>query len=120
MDIRISLADEGRIAELESLSDWLRGEPELSGRVATAAPRPRTGELGALGDALVIAVGSGGALTALATSLRGWLTQPRRSDVRIRVTGEAGRTVEISADRVNSEDVEGLVRQALDGVVPGE
>ena len=38
----------------------------------------------------MIAVGSGGALTALATSLRGWLTQPRRSDVRIRVTGEAG------------------------------
>ena len=43
------------------------------------------------------AVSSGGALSVLAASLYAWLSQPRRSDVRIRVQGDTGRAVEIDA-----------------------
>lgn len=116
MDVRISLADGGRGGGLESLSDWLRGEPELAGRIDVTGDKPRPGELGALADALVVAVGSGGTLSVLATSLKTWLSQPRRSDVRIRVQGETGRVVEIVADRVDGGRIEALVRQALGGV----
>ena len=59
MQARISIVGGDRAA-LESLNDWLRREHELAGRVMFAAMRPREGELGALGEALVVAVGAGG------------------------------------------------------------
>jgi Effector Associated Constant Component 1 len=114
VDIRISLVNADRAGGLESLSNWLRGEPELAGLVSVTAAEPNAHELGTLVDALVVAVGSGGALSVLAMSLNTWLSQPRRSEVRIRVQGETGRIVEISADRISGERVEALVRQALD------
>jgi Effector Associated Constant Component 1 len=114
MELRISLVGESPAADLESLDDWLRGEPELAGRVKVPAPVPREGELGALAEVLVAAVSSGGALSVLAASLYAWLSQPRRSDVRIRVEGENEQTVEIDADRVNAQQAEDMLRQALD------
>lgn len=120
MEFRISVVSGDRAAGLESLSDWLRGEPELAGRVCVLQAMPRSGELGALGDALLVAVGSGGALSVLAMSLNTWLSQPRGSDVKVTVRGETGRVVEISADRVDGDRVEALVRTALDGAGLGE
>lgn len=119
MEVRVQPVGGAAAAELESLGDWLRGEPELAGRVRAAMAEPRPGELGTLGEALLVAVGSGGAVSVLAASLKAWLAQPRRSAVAIRVEGD-GRTVELSADRVTGEQVEALVRQALGGVAPGE
>jgi hypothetical protein len=113
MKVRISFPDDDRAAELESLDAWLRGEPELAGHVSVAGAKPRAGELGALADALIISVGSGGALSVLAMSLSTWLSQPRRSDVRIRIQAETGEVVEISADRVNVDQVEALLRQTI-------
>ena len=81
----------------------------------SSAPTPGERELGALADVLVVAVGSGGTLSVLATSLKAWLAQPRRSDVRIRVQHEGGETVEIDANRIDGEHVEALIRQALSG-----
>jgi Effector Associated Constant Component 1 len=118
MEARISLAGGAQPGDLESLDEWLTGEPELAGRVRLSAPVPREGELGALAEVLVAAVGSGGAVSVLATSLRAWLSQPRRSDVRIRVQGESGRVVEIAADRVDAQQAEVLLRQALDSGRP--
>lgn len=66
------------------------------------------------------AVSSGGALSVLAASLYAWLSQPHRSDVRIRVQDENGRAVEIDADRVDAQQAEVLLRQALDFGRPGE
>lgn len=113
VEIRISLVDGDQAAGLESLADWLHGEPELAGRVSVAGTEPRAGELGALVDALVVSVGSGGALSVLAASLKGWLLQPRRSGVRIRVQGETGRVVEVVGENIDDQHVEALVRQAL-------
>lgn len=111
MWVRVSVVGGDQVAGLESLDGWLRGEPELAGRVRMSAPRPGDGELGAVTDVLMVAVGSGGALSVLATSLRTWLAQPRRSDIRLRVQGENGSVVELAADRV---DAEALLRQALE------
>jgi len=113
MEVRISLVGADPGADLESLDGWLQGEPELAGRVRVSAPVLRKGELGALAEVLVAAVGSGGALSVLAASLYAWLSQPRRSDVRIRVEGDNGSVVEINADRVDARQAEDMLRQAL-------
>ena len=96
---------------LAELSDWLRLEPELRGLISPAPTVPGPGELGGPADALVVAVGSGGAISVLAASLRAFLVQPRRSDVRIVLGTPDGRRVEIDAKRVR--DVEALVRETL-------
>jgi Effector Associated Constant Component 1 len=115
VQVRISCVGGGSAAGVESLSDWLRGEPELAGRLRVAGPAPGEGELGALADVLMVAVGSGGTLSVLAASLKAWLAQPRRSDVRIRVQRDGGETVEIDANRIDDERVDALIRQALGG-----
>jgi len=120
VEVRISCVGRDRAAEVESLGDWLRGEPELAGTLRVAGPTPGKGELGAVADVLVIAVGSGGTLSVLATSLKAWLAQPRRSDVRIRVQHDGGETVEIDANRIDDERVDALIRQALGGRPSGE
>jgi hypothetical protein len=103
--------DDGELTDLQSLLEWLRQEPELRGQLTTRARPPNVGEMGPVTDVVVVAAGSGGALTVLATSLRTWLAQPRRSDVRIKVRSANGRTVEVDAKRIS--DVEALVRAAL-------
>lgn len=119
MEVRISIVG-GDPAELESLSDWVRREHELGGRVTYVGARPREGELGALVEALVVAVGSGGAVSVLAASLKAWISLPRRSDVRIKIENTDGRVVEIDAARVSGERVDEIVRQVLAFGTPEE
>jgi Effector Associated Constant Component 1 len=108
----VSVADTDR-AGLESLDEWLHQEPVLAGRITALVSEPRAGELGALSQALVVAVGSGGVLSVLAASLRAWLSLPRRSDIRVEVHGPDGRSVVLDAHRINGKDLEGLIRQVL-------
>jgi hypothetical protein len=115
VEIRISVAD-GDPADLESLNDWLRGEPGLAGRVSAVGSSPARGQLGTLTDALVVALGSGGAISVLAASLKSWLSLPRRSDVTVTLHHPDGSSVTIDAKRVaaGQADVESVIRQALD------
>ncbi|MFC7615520.1 hypothetical protein ACFQV2_20480 [Actinokineospora soli] len=85
--------------------DWLAVEPELRGRVRYVDAEVGAGELGALSDVLVV----GGAVTALAVSLREYFTQ--RAGVKVVVSGPRGR-VEIDAER--ARDIEALVRDLRD------
>jgi hypothetical protein len=117
VEARISIIG-GDQAELESLDNWLRGESQLAGRITFAAARPREGQLGVLGAALVVAVGAGGTVSVLAGSLKAWLALPHRSDVRIRIQATDGRSVEIDASRVSGERIDDLVRQALASGMP--
>ncbi|MEV6521469.1 hypothetical protein AB0M43_05915 [Longispora sp. NPDC051575] len=112
MDVSLSVRSEGDGGALAELHDWLRQEPELRGLVTAVAGRPEPGELGAVTDVLSIALGGGGALTVLATSLRTFFAQPRRSDITITITDPDGSSVEIDAHRVR--DVEALARAAFD------
>jgi hypothetical protein len=114
VEISFSLTGGAEPADLVSLNDWLHGEPGLAGRVRLSVPRPQPGEMGALAEAFVVAVGSGGTLSVLAASLGGWLSHPRRSDIRVRVEAPGQRVVEIGGDRVRASEVESLLRQALD------
>jgi len=123
VEIRISVVG-GDMAELESLDDWLRGERELAGRVRLTGPGPRTGELGALSETIVVAAGSGGAITvvgaALAGALKAWLSQHRRSDVTLKIHRPDGAWVEVAAKRVKAGDIDikTTIRQVLDSADP--
>ncbi|OLB75938.1 MAG: hypothetical protein AUI14_20010 [Actinobacteria bacterium 13_2_20CM_2_71_6] len=112
MDLRISVSsDPGTDSQLRSLVDWLDHEPELRGRVRALARPPAGNELGATTDAVQVALGAGGAIAVLASSLRVWFAQPRRSDVRLKIRGSSGRTIEVDAKRVSN--VEALIREVL-------
>lgn len=110
----ISVLSAAPVADAESLTDWLRGEPALAARVRPAGGAPVEGRLGVPLDTVSVLLGAGGPLTVLASCLRAWITQPRRSDVKLTVSRENGPSVEIDARRVSREDVEQLLRQALD------
>ena len=112
VEVRLSVLGADAVSGLEELTSWLRQEPDLRGRLKPAVEAPALGELGATVDVLVAALGTGGAVSALAASLRGFLSQPRRSDIRIAVQGPDGQRVELEAKRVT--DVEGLVRLVLE------
>jgi hypothetical protein len=111
VDVLLGVEGEELDAGLEELADWLSGEPELRGLVRPAEEIPQDGELGVLSDTLVVALGSGGAVSVLASSLKAFFALPRRSDVRVSICGPDGRRVEIDAQRVG--DVEALVREVL-------
>jgi membrane-associated two-gene conflict system component 1 (EACC1) len=114
--VRIELSVEGGepVEGLAELADWLAQEDELRGLIKPAPVVPVAGELGTAVEVLVAAVGSGGAVSVLAASLKAFLAQPRRSDVTIVLTSADGRRVEIDAKRVR--DVEALVREVCGDV----
>ena len=105
MDIAVSVNDP---ALQESLLDWLRGDPDLRPVVKNRYDAPKPGELGTIADAVVISVGSGGALTVLASALKAWIQRPRGKHVVLRVSrGE--QTTEIEADRIGSDDIDAIL-----------
>jgi hypothetical protein len=110
MDVRLKL-EQTDSQELGELRDWLRTEPELRGRVTIQDEQPRPGQMGAIGDMLVVAAGSGGALSVLFASLKAWFAQPKRSDVRIEMQTADGRKIVLTAERVSRP--EELVREVL-------
>jgi hypothetical protein len=107
------VGDAEAFAALEDLTTWLYGEGDLRGLVRPARPAPGPGEMGSLTDALIIAVGARGALTALAGSLRAWFAQPRRSKVTLRIPTGPDTFLEIDADRVKSPDLERMLEMGL-------
>jgi len=99
----------GDLDDLMSLLEWLTSEDELRGNVFVERDPPRDGRMGAVADVLVVALGAGGAATALVRSLPTWLR--RHTHVTIEIRDSTGRTVKVSArGDVNVADV---VRSAL-------
>ncbi|GAA3560068.1 hypothetical protein GCM10022419_045850 [Nonomuraea rosea] len=113
MDISLTIDSGDDIGDLESLVDWLSGESALVGRVRLPAAAPAPGEMGGLAETALVAVSSGGALTALAASLKAWLAQPHRSDVRVRIRTEGGTTIDVDAKHVDAKRLERLLRETL-------
>jgi hypothetical protein len=113
MEVWLSVAENGNVSDLESLHDWLQQDSAFSGRVSFRAPQPSPTELGTLVDVLTVAVGTGGAVSILASSIKAWLTLPRRSDIRIRIHSQDGTEVDFSADRVDGRHLESILSQAL-------
>ena len=105
----LHIAVDGRDGDVESLQNWLRGEPELRGYLRQGETPGPSGAMGAAAD-VIIGVVSSGAATTLAKSLQVWLTQ-RRADVKIKVSGPGSRDVELDAKRI--PDAERLLNTAL-------
>ncbi|GGM24133.1 hypothetical protein GCM10011608_06230 [Micromonospora sonchi] len=100
-------------ADAAALLDWLRVEPELSGCIDRDAAPPTPGSLGTVTDVLVVAVGSGGVATVLASALVSWIRR-RAGSAEVRVTLSDGSSIEIRATDVHGLDADGvaaLVRQ---------
>ncbi|MBF6332037.1 effector-associated constant component EACC1 [Nocardia transvalensis] len=104
--------NQDRTEEVLALYEWLRREPEFRGRVRLLGGGPEPGEMGAVTDILLVALGGGGALTMLASSLKVFFAQPRRSDLEITIETPEGRRISVTAERV--ADPEALVRQVLE------
>jgi hypothetical protein len=101
--------------ELSSLHGWLAGGESLRGRVTIERPDGDGTTMGWLADVVTVAVGNGGAVTALAGSLATWLVS-RRSHVKIKVTGPDGRCVEVDVRQARGDQaaVEAMLRKVLD------
>jgi hypothetical protein len=98
--------------DLPALAAWLNDEDALRGRITRRRAAPGPEEMGSLHDALLIAVGSGGAISVLASSLPAWLQQ-RKSAVRIEIShDEHGRKAVI--DATNIGDAERLIASVLE------
>lgn len=122
MTVRIRVAEAlDQHEELRSLYQWLSLEDELRGRVSLDQPAPKPGEMGALTDALVVALSAGGAVTVLARSLAVWLQQ-RHSDLTIELEDDgATRRVKVDAKRVsNPEEILRSALQQLEAQPPSE
>ncbi len=83
-------------------------------------PRFKSGSAGGAVDALVVAAGSGGTLTVLASALRSWLGRPSGTDIRIVRVESDKTTVEIDAHRPDRDAADWLIRKALGETLPGE
>jgi hypothetical protein len=91
---------------LEDLSDWLIAERELRGAVTYDSAAPKAGEMGAIAEALIVAVGSGGALTVLARTLGVWLSQ-QRSNVKLSIRRPDGASITLEA--TNLQDPQSVI-----------
>ncbi|WP_405492489.1 hypothetical protein [Nocardia sp. NBC_00511] len=97
-DVRV-LIEGARDSEqqLISLRRWLTAEDEFRGYVRFEEKAMKPGEMGGFADALIVAVGSGGALTVLSSSIQTWLQQ-QRSKVSITIANSNGDSVQITAE----------------------
>jgi Effector Associated Constant Component 1 len=99
--VTITPGSETAADELYSLRAWLLEEDELRGRVRVVEHPPAPGKLGTLPEALTIVLGPGGVSTVVAGALIAWMRY-RTSDVRLKVTGSDGSTVEVDGRRLRS------------------
>lgn len=96
--------------ELRSLHEWLRQVQELRGTVGRRESPPPPGALGPVLEALTVALGPAGAVTAFGTTVVAWL-RLRRSGVRIKVTRADGASVELAAENLAKLDAVALAQQ---------
>ncbi len=97
--------------DMASLKDWFDHDPKLRGLVKPESSPPPPGKMGFPVDALIALLGNGEAIAAMAASVTTWLLT-RRSQVRVKVTGEQGHSVELD---IRSTNAEKLLRSVLDG-----
>lgn len=112
----VAIAVDGADADVESLWEWLREEPQLRGRISANSPPSPDGTMGAPIELIVaLATSTGGTMTVLARAMTRWLIErerQRRSDVVVKVRAPDGRQVSVSAQR--AADSEALLRTILE------
>ncbi|MFG2927227.1 effector-associated constant component EACC1 [Streptomyces achromogenes] len=112
VEAQISVTKPDERIHLESLDSWLRLDSNFRGRVKLSGT-PSDGDLGTAVELLTVAIGSGGVISVLATSLSAWLQQPKKTDITLKVTRPNGTAVEIDAKRATPQEVTELLNRAL-------
>ena len=108
-DLRVCGGDEAE--ELAGLWEWIRVERDLAGVVRPIWRAPGDGELGGALDVLAVALGSGGAVAALAGSLTAWL-KARRPDVTVIITTARG-SASVGVSNATTDQVLPLLQQVF-------
>lgn len=108
MNVEVLVAGGGDDA-LAALAAWLIDDDELHGRVQVVRGPVGDTQLGSLPELLTVALGAGGTGTALAASLRAWLST-RRTSARITVKT---RDRSVSLDIQTAGEVGPLLEQIL-------
>jgi hypothetical protein len=101
--------------DIADLAAWLDAEDELRGHVRREPAAVPEGALGATIAQLALSLGSGSAVTAMASVIIAWLRR-RTGTVSVTLTRPDGSSLELSADRVRALDAEAL-RAQVDQVV---
>lgn len=73
MGVLLSVDGSEPVQDLTELAEWLNEELELRGLISQAFASPDAAEMGTLPDVLVAAVGAGGAVSVLVSSLKTFL-----------------------------------------------
>ncbi|WP_328875046.1 hypothetical protein OHT76_36015 [Streptomyces sp. NBC_00287] len=114
MQVQLRLIDETGAettgADLVAIRKQLTARPELRGQVDVVRGDAEEGEMGSGLELLLVGLGSGGAITALITTLPALLTA-RRSPTSVEITLADGRSAKITADSV--EDARTLLEEAF-------
>ena len=97
MDAQIQIMG-GSDGDLAALGEWLQGDDELRGRIRAVHGAIGETELGPVVELLTVALGAGGAGTALASSLKTWLLT-RKTTAKI-VVKSGGRSVTLDIQTV--------------------
>ncbi|BCJ67457.1 effector-associated constant component EACC1 [Polymorphospora rubra] len=104
MEIYIKLtAGDATEDEVRALLQWIRaGEDDGIGARLVHGNIPED-HLGPLTDSIAVAISSGGAVAALAASVREWLRQ-RSTDIRLTIEKPNGVSFHLDAKRVDSPE----------------
>jgi hypothetical protein len=95
----VQVTVDGGSDELVRLSQWLRSEDELRGRVRLAARPAEDSAMGGAFEFITVAVSSGGAVTVLVKSLFSWLSlRDKPTTMKVRFTRSNGDTAEVELD----------------------
>ena len=93
------IRSEDEPSDLESLQEWMAEVSELRGLITAVEQPPPPGALGPLVEALMVALGPGGAATAFAAALISWIRH-RSGVVTIRIDLPDGGRLELDAHRI--------------------
>jgi hypothetical protein len=112
MDARVRLIGPEATSQLSALESWLIDHPELR-RAGVQRPPvlPRPGEMGAVNDVLVVALGTGGVGATLAGALVTWL-RTRVDEVTVHVRTARGE-VTVTARSTDPDDLFESLRPVL-------
>jgi membrane-associated two-gene conflict system component 1 (EACC1) len=107
MNVEISISDADQHPRtLKNLQDWLLNEPALLDcRVSRPPAIPEPGQMGAVSEVLVVALGSGGSGAALAGSLSVWLST-RVNDMTLKIRTQKG---EVNFHARSTKDAKELI-----------
>lgn len=99
--------------DMYELGDWFRADDQFRGKISYKEKLIQPGQMGGMVEAIVIAVGSGGAATTLIRQFFSWLGRSgERHTAHLTLKDSNGR--ELSLDINGLTDSDAIARQAFE------